>query len=205
MTHLAPHTKTIKIYLPVERFRKWWECRHTINKRSISDSSTPGPFDRAAVIDNTSSQCGTPPLSKSSKGCTKELCRNPEEITITRFWYMKIWRGWSRSPMVGRTRAKIQRSPSCPPLGRHGIDNRCLEIWLGSNRPGKQYQGCVDSGREESPHKLPRDESSSTSLADLCLDKTEYSHPVAARQLISHCIHKPQRGNSFQSPVRFWL
>ena len=105
--------------------------------------------------------------------------------------------------MVGRTRAKIQRSPSCPPLGRHGIDNRCLEIWLGSNRPGKQYQGCVDSGREESPHKLPRDESSSTSLADLCLDKTEYSHPVAARQLISHCIHKPQRGNSFQSPVRF--
>ena len=78
-----------------------------------------------------------------------------------------------------------------------------LKVWLGSNRSGKKYRGYVDSGREESPHKLPRDESSSTGLANLCLDKTEYSHPVAARQLISHCIHKPQRGNAFQSPVRF--
>ena len=105
--------------------------------------------------------------------------------------------------MVGRARARIRRSPSCPPLGRHGIDNRCLKIWLGSNRPGKQYWGYVDSGREESPHKLPGDEGSSTCLADLRLDKTEYSHLVAARQLISHCIHKSQRGNAFQSPVRF--
>ena len=76
-------------------------------------------------------------------------------------------------------------------------------MWLGSNRPGKQCRGYVDSGRQESPHKLPRDESSSASLADLCLNKTEYSHPVAAWQLISHCIHKSQRGNTFQSHVRF--
>ena len=98
---------------------------------------------------------------------------------------------------------RIQRSPSCPNLSRHGIDNRCLEIWLGSNRPGMQYRGYVDSGQENTPHKLPGDESSSISLADLRLSKAEYSQLVTARQLISHCIHKPQRGNSLQSPVGF--
>ena len=95
---------------------------------------------------------------------------------------------------MGRTCARIRRSPSCPPLGRHDTDNRCLKIWLGSNRSGKKYRGYVDSGQKESPHELPRDESSSTGLANLCLSKTEYSHPVAARQLISHCIHNHKGG-----------
>ena len=172
----------------------------THNQQEVSDSSTPGSFDRAVVIDSTSNQCGTPPLSKSSEVAPKSSAEFPRKL---RSRDCGRRRGRSGSPMVGRTRARIRRSPSCPPLGRHDTDNRCLKIWLGSNRSGKKYREYVDSGREESPHKLPRDESSSTGLANLCLDKTEYSHPVADRQLISHCIHKPQRGNAFQSPVRF--
>ena len=170
------NSKTMKIYLPEEKIEKVMKkYRHAINKRSVTARHL------AHLIGLLSST--TPAVSvvtlhyRGLQGCTEEL-----------------WR--SRSPMVGRTRARIERSPSCPALSRHSIDNRWLEIWLGSNTPGKWYQGYVNSGREESPHKLPRDESSSTSLADLRLDKTEYSHPVAARQLISHCIHKPQRGNS---------
>ena len=61
-----------------------------------------------------------------------------------------------------------------------------------------KYKWYVDSGQENNPDKLPRDESSSTSLADFHLSKAEYSHPVTARQLISHCIHKLLTPNSCQ-------
>ena len=170
------------------------------NQQEVSDSLTPSPLDRATVIDSTGSHCGTPPLSRSSEVAPEspaEVWRKLRSRDICR------QRGRSRSAVVNRTPARIQRSPSCPTLGRHGIYNRCLKIWLESNRSGMQYRWCVDSGREKSPHKLPGDESSSISLADLPLSKAEYSHPVAARQpishciplqLISHCIHKPQRG-----------
>lgn len=170
------------------------------NQQEISDSSTPSPLDRAAVIDSTGSQCGTPPLPRSSEvvpESSAEVLRELQSQDTCRR------RGRSRSSVVDRTPVRIQRSPSCPNLSRHGIDNRCLEIWLGSNRPGMQYRGYVDSGQENTPHKLPGDESSSISLADLRLSKAEYSQLVTARQLISHCIHKPQRGNSLQSPVGF--
>ena len=170
------------------------------NQEEISDGSTPSPLDRAAVIDNTGSQCGTPPLPRSSEVAPESSAEFPRELRSRDLCQR---RGRSRSSVVGTTPTRIQRSSSYPALGRHGIDNRCLKIWLGSNRSGMQYRGYVDSGRENSPHKLPGDESSSISLADLCLSKAEYSHPVAARQLISHCIHKPQRGNSLQSPVGF--
>ena len=114
------------------------ECRYTINKRSVT------AWDLAHLIGLLSStaQCGTPSIievvPKSSTDFPRKL-RSRDRI---------------RSPMVGKACAGIQRSPSCPPLGRHDIDHRCLKIWLGSNRQGKQYWGYLDSGREESPHKL---------------------------------------------------
>ena len=49
----------------------------THNQQEISDSSTPGPFDRATVIYSTSSQCGTPPLSRSSEVASKSSADFP--------------------------------------------------------------------------------------------------------------------------------
>ena len=51
----------------------------THNQQEISDSLTPGPFDRAAVIDNTSGQCGTPSLSRSSEFAPKSSAEFPME------------------------------------------------------------------------------------------------------------------------------
>ena len=99
----------------------------------------PGPFDRATVIYSTVWHPSIiEVVPKSSTDFPRKL-RSRDRI---------------RSPMVGKACARIRQSPSCPPLGRHDIDHRCLKIWLGSNRQGKQYRGYLDSGREESPHKL---------------------------------------------------
>ena len=99
----------------------------------------PGPFDRATVIYSTVWHPSIiEVVPKSSTDFPRKL-RSRDRI---------------RSPMVGKACARIRRSPSCPPLGRHDIDHRCLKIWLGSNIQGKQYCGYLDSGREESPHKL---------------------------------------------------
>ena len=37
------------------------------SQQEVSDSSTPSPPNRAAVIYSTDSQCGTPPLPRSSE------------------------------------------------------------------------------------------------------------------------------------------
>ena len=52
----------------------------THNQQEISDSSTPGPFDRATVIDSTSGQCGTPPLSRSSEVAPKSSADFPRKL-----------------------------------------------------------------------------------------------------------------------------
>ena len=75
------NSKTMRIYLPEGKIQKVTkECRHTCNQQEISDSLTPGPFDRAAVIDRTSGQCGTPPLSRSSEVAPKSSAEFPKKL-----------------------------------------------------------------------------------------------------------------------------
>lgn len=50
------------------------------SQQEISDSSTPSPLDRAAVIDNTGSQCGTPLLPRSSEVVPKSSAEFPREL-----------------------------------------------------------------------------------------------------------------------------
>ena len=85
----------------------------THNQQEVSDSSTPGSFDRAAVIDSTSNQCGTPPLSRSSEVAPKSSAEFPRKL---RSRDCGRQRGRSRSSVVDRTPARIQQSRSCPTL-----------------------------------------------------------------------------------------
>ena len=76
----------------------------THNQQEVSDSSTPGSVDRAAVIDSTSNQCGTPQLSRSSEVAPKSSSQFPRKLRLRDFGRR---RGRSRFPMVGRTCARI--------------------------------------------------------------------------------------------------
>ena len=109
-------------------------------------------------------------------------------------------RGRSRFPLVSRKPTGVQQS-SCPALSEHSIHNRCLKPGWGAMHQASTTGGMWNQDKN-SPHKLPRDESSPTSLADFGFKEAEYPHAVAAWQFISHCVQKPQEGNSFQYAVR---
>ena len=52
----------------------------THNQQEISDSSTPSPLNRAAVIDSTGGQCGTPPLPRSSEVAPESSAEFPRVL-----------------------------------------------------------------------------------------------------------------------------
>ena len=153
----------MKIYLLEKKIQKVTkECSHTINKRSVMARYLAHLI---GLLSLTALAVSVAPLhyrglQRLRQRALQRSRGNYDNNILCR------WRGRSRSSVVDRTPARIQRSPSCPTLSRHGIDNRCLKIWLGSNRSGMQYRGYVDSGQENSLHKLPGDESSSISFAE---------------------------------------
>ena len=80
------NSKTMKIYLPEEKIQKVMkECRHTINKRSVTARHLAHLI---GLLSSTAPAISVAPL-QVFRGCAKELCRIPEEITITRFWSTK--------------------------------------------------------------------------------------------------------------------
>lgn len=119
--------------------------RMQTHDEEVSNSSRSGSLDRTAIFNDTSRHSGTSIIPSSPEASPQNTIKLTRRIRPA---VSHQQRSRSKSPLVGRTPARIQWSISCPAFSRHGSVYRCSKVWLGGNRPSAQ-EGCGLRKREQ--------------------------------------------------------